>query len=142
MLIVISDTLGGRMGAVLSALIVIFCAIGAYASTFTMFSLILLLVLGVVGYLMKKFGYPIPPMLLGILVGKTMDTALRRALMQYATNPLDMVLRPFGLAIMAFLIIMTIFSIRTTKSTSKAATESADEFDADHGAEFAEDENA
>ena len=128
--------------SILMPLIVIFCAIGAYASTFTMFSLILLLVLGVVGYLMKKFGYPIPPMLLGILVGKTMDTALRRALMQYATNPLDMVLRPFGLAIMAFLIIMTIFSIRTTKSTSKAATESADEFDADHGAEFAEDENA
>ena len=106
---------------VLMPIIVIFCAIGSYASTYTRFSLILLLVFGVIGYLMKKFGYPVPPMLLGLLVGGTMDTALRRAVIQYSNNPVEMVTRPFGIAIMVFLIVMTIFSIRTTNKTKNAS---------------------
>ena len=106
---------------VLMPMIIIFCAIGSYASTYTRFSIVLLLVFGIVGYLMKKFGYPVPPMLLGMLVGGTMDSALRRAVIQYSNEPLEMVTRPFGIGIMIFLVIMTIFSIRTTKSTKDAS---------------------
>ena len=106
---------------VLMPMIIIFCAIGSYASTYTRFSIVLLLGFGIVGYLMKKFGYPVPPMLLGMLVGGTMDSALRRAVIQYSNEPLEMVTRPFGIGIMIFLVIMTIFSIRTTKSTKDAS---------------------
>ena len=106
--------------SLLMPLIVIFCAIGAYATTYTKFSLILLLVFGVLGYLMKVFGYPIPPMLLGLLVGNTMDTALRRAMMQYGNAPLEMITRPFGIGIFCFLMLMLFFSIRTTKRTKQA----------------------
>ena len=60
-------------------------------------------------------------MLLGMLVGGTMDSALRRAVIQYSNEPLEMVTRPFGIGIMIFLVIMTIFSIRTTKSTKDAS---------------------
>ncbi len=108
---------------VLMPLIVIFCAIGSYASTYTRFSIVVLLVFGIIGYLMKKFGYPVPPMLLGMLVGGTMDSALRRAVIQYSNDIGEMVTRPFGIAIMIFLIVMTVFSIRTTQSTKDASKE-------------------
>jgi len=110
----------------LMPLIVLFCAIGAYATTFTKTSLIILLVFGVLGFLMKTFKYPVPPMLLGLLIGNTMDTALRRAMMQYGNDPLGMVTRPFGIGIMVFLLIMLYFSVKTTKSTKAAHADMAD----------------
>jgi len=112
--------------SLLMPIIVLVCAIGAYATTFTKFSLVLLLVFGLIGFLMKVFKYPIPPMLLGLLIGNTMDTALRRAMMQYGNDPLGMVTRPFGIGIMVFLLIMLYFSIKTTKSTKAARADMAD----------------
>jgi len=112
--------------SLLMPIIVLFCAIGAYATTFTKFSLVLLLVFGLIGFLMKVFKYPIPPMLLGLLIGNTMDTALRRAMMQYGNDPWGMVTRPFGIGIMVFLLIMLYFSIKTTKSTKQAHADMAD----------------
>ena len=112
--------------SLLMPIIVLFCAIGAYATTFTKFSLVLLLVFGMIGFLMKVFKYPIPPMLLGLLIGNTMDTALRRAMMQYGNDPWGMVTRPFGIGIMVFLLIMLYFSIKTTKSTKQAHADMAD----------------
>lgn len=126
--------------SLLMPLIAIFCAIGAFATTYTKFSLILLLVFGVLGYLMKVFGYPIPPMLLGLLVGNTMDTALRRAMIQYSNDPLAMVTRPFGIAIFVFLLIMLYFSVRTTKST-KSSSKMAEKMEEERKAEFTSEED-
>ena len=126
--------------SLLMPLIAIFCAIGAFATTYTKFSLILLLVFGVLGYLMKVFGYPIPPMLLGLLVGNTMDTALRRAMIQYSNDPLAMVTRPFGVAIFVFLLIMLYFSVRTTKST-KSSSKMAEKMEEERKAEFTSEED-
>ncbi len=122
--------------SILMPLIIIFCAIGAYGSTYTRFSIVILLICGVVGYLMKKFGYPIPPMLLGLLVGNTMDSSLRRAVIQYSDNPVAMLTRPIGIAIIIFLVIMTFFSVRTTK-TSKTGEKEAAKLEAEIEAEEA-----
>lgn len=103
--------------------VMIFCVIGAYASTYTMSSILVLLFFGVVGMLMKIYGYPIPPMLLGILVGKTLDEYLRRAMLQYTSNPMGLLTRPIGIGISIFLIIMIILSFKTSKTTRKTDEE-------------------
>ena len=105
---------------ILMPFIVLACVVGSYATTNTMFSLLVLLFFGIVGMLMKTFGYPIPPMLLGLLVGSTMDQYLRRAMMQNADDPLGMITKPLGLAIMAFLIVMIILSFKTSKNTTRS----------------------
>lgn len=103
--------------------ITIFCVIGAYASTYTFTSVLMLLFFGIVGFLMKTFGYPIPPMLLGILIGRTLDEYFRRAVLQNAGDPIAMLTRPIGLAISAFLILMIILSFKTSRSTTKTDDE-------------------
>ena len=105
--------------------IVIFCVVGAYASTYTLSSLIVLLFFGVVGMLMKIYGYPIPPMLLGILIGRTLDEYMRRAVLQNANDFIGMITRPIGLAISVFLILMIILSFKTSKITNKSDEELA-----------------
>ncbi len=108
---------------ILMPIIAVFCAVGSYASTYTMFSLLVLLVFGVVGMLMKTFKYPIPPMLLGILVGRTMDEYLRRTMLQYTNNPVGIFTRPIGIGITIFLTIMIILSLKTAKTTRKTDEE-------------------
>lgn len=92
--------------------ILVLCAVGAYGTTNTPFALIQLAVFGILGYLMKRFHYPIAPFVLGLLVGKTADTALRRALMQYSGNLLGMVTRPFGLVILCALTLLCVVELR------------------------------
>ena len=96
-------------------MIAVFCAVGAYGTTNTPFSLIQLAFFGVLGLLMKVYHYPIAPLVLGMLVGNTADTCLRRALTQYADNIGGMILRPFGLGVMVALVLVFILSIRSDK---------------------------
>lgn len=92
--------------------VLVLCAVGAYGTTNTPFALVQLAVFGVLGYLMKRFHYPIAPFVLGLLVGKTADTALRRALMQYSGDLLGMVTRPFGLVILGVLTLLCVVELR------------------------------
>lgn len=93
--------------------IAVLCAVGAYGTTNTPFALVQLAVFGLLGYLMKRFQYPIAPFVLGLLVGKTADTALRRALMQYAGDFSGMLLRPFGLVILVVLSALLILGLKS-----------------------------
>ena len=69
-----------------------------------------------------------------------MDTALRRAMIQYSNDPLAMVTRPFGIAIFVFLLIMLYFSVRTTKST-KSSSKMAEKMEEERKAEFTSEED-
>ena len=55
--------------------------VGAYASERTAFALGLTVAIGVVGYALRRFGYPLVPLLLGFLLGPPLETNFRRALM-------------------------------------------------------------
>ena len=111
---------------ILMPFVVIFCVVGAYATTNTIYSIVILLFFGIVGMLMKTYGYPIPPMLLGILIGRTMDEYFRRAILQYPNDPVGLLTRPIGIAISIFLIFMIIMSFKTSKTTSKTDEELAE----------------
>ena len=111
--------------SLLMPMIAVFCAVGAYGTTNTPFSLIQLAFFGVLGLLMKVYHYPIAPLVLGMLVGNTADTCLRRALTQYADNIGGMILRPFGLGVMVALILVFILSIRSDTKSKAASKESS-----------------
>ena len=105
--------------SLLMPLVAVLCAIGAYSATGTPFALIQLVFFGLLGYLMKLFHYPIAPFVLGLLIGPTADTSLRRALMQYSDNVAAMVTRPFGLALIVVLIILFVLGLKSDRSTKE-----------------------
>lgn len=55
-------------------------AVGVYSVHATTFDLLLMAVLGVVGYLLRKQGVPMAPLILGFVLGDLMEQNLRRAL--------------------------------------------------------------
>lgn len=105
--------------SLLMPLVAVLCAIGAYSATGTPFALIQLMIFGLLGYLMKVYHYPIAPFVLGLLIGPTADTSLRRALMQYSDNVLQMITRPFGLGLMVVLVLLFVLGLKSERSSRK-----------------------
>lgn len=60
--------------------ILFFAALGSYAANIQAFDLFLLLVLGLLGLLMRRFGLPVLPLILGVILGPLMETKLREAM--------------------------------------------------------------
>ena len=114
---------------ILMPLIVLLCAVGAYGTMNNKFSLLILLVFGIIGMFMKLFGYPMPPMILGMLIGSQMDKAFRRAIIQYSGNYVAMVTRPIGIGILVFLIVMVVISVRSTRRTQTVSSASVEQFE-------------
>lgn len=65
---------------VLVPIIFVLCAVGSFAIAGRMFDVYVMLVFGVVGYLLRQFGYPMAPLVLGIVLGDLLEKNLRRAL--------------------------------------------------------------
>ncbi len=63
--------------AAIAPMIVVSCAIGAYAIQNAMFDIWLMLVFGVIGYVFKKLGYPLAPLTLALVLGSRTEDAFR-----------------------------------------------------------------
>jgi putative tricarboxylic transport membrane protein len=65
---------------VLVPFIVVVSAIGVYSGKSTTFDLVLMVALGVGGYVLRRLGVPMAPLILGLVLGKILEQSLRRAL--------------------------------------------------------------
>lgn len=65
---------------VLSAIVVLFCLVGAYASRNSISDVWMIVIFGVLGYLFEKFKFPISPMVLGAILGPIGETAFMRSM--------------------------------------------------------------
>ena len=91
---------------VLAAVILAYCGIGIFALHNVTFDLWTLLIFGIIGFSMKTLGFPLAPMILGVVLGNIAELNLSRA---FATSD-DLTLfftRPWSL----FFLILGAFSI-------------------------------
>jgi len=75
------------------------CVIGPFAITQRLFDIWVMLAFGILGYLMRRMRYPLPPLVLGIILGDLLDKNLRRGLIisdgglePFFTRPISAVL--------------------------------------------------
>jgi putative tricarboxylic transport membrane protein len=66
---------------VLYPLIVGISMVGVYSVSNSVFDVWMLMGFGLLGYAMRKFGYPAAPLILGMVLGKRLELALRQSLM-------------------------------------------------------------
>jgi putative tricarboxylic transport membrane protein len=67
--------------AALFPVVLVLCVIGAYALNNTMSNVYVLLAFGVLGYAMVKFGFPLAPFILGVILGDQIEINLVRSIM-------------------------------------------------------------
>jgi putative tricarboxylic transport membrane protein len=67
--------------SIIAPCILVVCAIGAYTVHNSTFDVVMMLVFGVVGYVMKKCNYPLAPLVLAIVLGDKAEEAFRQSLL-------------------------------------------------------------
>jgi putative tricarboxylic transport membrane protein len=58
----------------------LFCIVGAYSLKGTLFDVGVMLVFGIIGYLLRKLGFPLAPAVLALILGPFMEKSLRTSL--------------------------------------------------------------
>ena len=85
---------------ILGPLIVAFTFIGAYSLRFQMLDIWIVILFGVIGYVMRKFGFPIAPLVLAAVLAKLLETSLMQSLVLSHGSPVIFFTRPISLVFM------------------------------------------
>lgn len=78
-------------------LILLFCLIGAYSINANVVDVIIMIIFGIVGYMMKKLDYEAAPLILAFVLGPLFENALRQSLMMSRGSFLIFFARPISL---------------------------------------------
>ncbi len=89
-------------------LILVLSAVGTYAIQNNPIDIYWMLGFGIVGYFMKVYGFPVAPVILGIILGPLMDVSYRRAMISVRDDPLafatGFLVNPLSLGLTLFLL--------------------------------------
>jgi putative tricarboxylic transport membrane protein len=110
--------------AALFPVVLVLCVVGAYALNNTMANVYVLAAFGLLGYAMVKFGFPLAPFILGVILGDEIERNLIRAIMS-DPNPWLFVTRPISgalLALSAASIVAALWQHRRQARRAAAAT--------------------
>jgi putative tricarboxylic transport membrane protein len=67
--------------SIIAPIILVLCAIGAYTVHNSTFDVMLMMVFGVLGYVLKKCNYPLAPLVLAIVLGDKAEESFRQSLL-------------------------------------------------------------
>ncbi|WP_256832118.1 MULTISPECIES: tripartite tricarboxylate transporter permease, partial [unclassified Paenibacillus] len=98
------------------------CFIGVYTLSNSFFDVGLMMVFGILGYFMKKFDFPLTPLILSVVIGKMIETNLRQSLLvskndmtMFFTRPLSLTFMLLTILILCFPVIKKIYEITVAK---------------------------
>jgi putative tricarboxylic transport membrane protein len=113
---------------ILGPLIVFFSVLGTYSIRFQAFDVWVMLIFGVIGYFMRKLGFPVAPMVLATVIAQMMETSLGQSLLISQGSPLIFFTRPISAVFMglAFLSIGRGIWIQMRSKAPEVAIEEPD----------------
>ncbi|HEX9017469.1 MAG TPA: tripartite tricarboxylate transporter permease [Chloroflexota bacterium] len=94
---------------ILGPLIVLFSVIGAYSVRYLVFDVWVALLFGIIGYLMRKFGFPMAPVVLATILAQMLETSLKQSLAISHGDPTVFFTRPISVV---FMVIGTVVIVR------------------------------
>ncbi|WP_306754102.1 tripartite tricarboxylate transporter permease [Paracoccus actinidiae] len=88
--------------------ILVFACMGTIAANPSVIELMMLVAFGIMGFIMRRYDYPIAPVVVGLILGPMADSALRRSLQMSLGDPMILLQHPgsavmIGIAVIALL---------------------------------------
>lgn len=106
-------------------IVIVLCVVGAYAVNNSSFDMWVMFGLGIFGYIMIKFGFPVAPMVLGIILGPIMEPNFRRALIASKMNWFTFFTRPMSCGFIIAAVVLSILMYRNSHGGKKKKTKEA-----------------
>jgi len=106
---------------ILFPLILVFCLIGVYSLNFSQVEITLMIGFGVLGYLMKKYKFEMPPLVLALVLGPMIESNLRLSLLMSQGDPTTFLRRPLSAVFMIISIVLIVLSMVPSLQKRRAA---------------------
>lgn len=98
--------------------ILVFVFMGAFAANYSSYDILALLGFSFVGFLMRRYGWPRPPLILGLVLGTKMELYLWLSVARFG---LEWLLRPGVIALFVLVAASFLYPILKGRSENKAA---------------------
>jgi putative tricarboxylic transport membrane protein len=85
---------------ILTPIVLAICLFAAYAESGNVFTVWLALLFGILGYFLRKYGFPVAPIVLAIVLGSMIEISFRRSLILSDGSLAILVTRPVALVIL------------------------------------------
>ncbi|MEQ8709791.1 MAG: tripartite tricarboxylate transporter permease [Rhodospirillales bacterium] len=95
---------------ILIPIIGVLCVTGTFAINNVTFEVMLIAILGASGYLLLCFGFPMAPLVLGLVLGPMIETNLRNGLTANELNPMIFLTRPISGTLLAGAVLTVLWS--------------------------------
>jgi TctA family transporter len=107
---------------ILLPLILMFSIVGAFAVNNAVFDLWIVLILGLLGWIMEENGFPVAPMVLGMVLGKIVEESFTNSMIKADGNIIAFFDRPIagGLAFVFFSIWLLPIVTRLVKRRNRS----------------------
>ncbi len=90
--------------------ILFFASLGTYANNANVFDLYLLLVVGALGFMMRRYGLPLLPAIIGVILGPFAEEQLRQAL-QISNGQLSGLVDPFAVVVYVIVALIVLWPV-------------------------------
>jgi len=97
--------------SILGPCIFVFATVGAFGISNSMIDVWVMFAFGLIGYVMKKFDFPIAPLIIALVLGELAEISLRRGMRMADNNLSEFLFRPIGGTILALTVITLLFTI-------------------------------
>ncbi len=91
--------------------ILFFATLGGYAVNLQAFDLVLLLVLGLLGFAMRRFGIPVLPLIIGVILGPRAESQLRKSMQLSAGDPAGLFSEPIAVVVYAIIALVLLWPL-------------------------------
>lgn len=103
--------------------IFVLCVVGSFAVSGRIFDVWVMIAFGLIGFMMRETGFPVAPMILGVVLGPILDNNLRRSLSISQGDPLQFVSRPISIVIACMVLFIVLVSLPPVQRAIRAALE-------------------
>jgi putative tricarboxylic transport membrane protein len=87
--------------------ILVFATLGAYSLHQSVVDLVTLYVFGLLGFVMRRFGFPVAPAVIGLILGPLAESQFRRALAISQGDPTVFLTHPISATLLALAVVIT-----------------------------------
>ena len=109
---------------IMMPIILVLCVVGAFSLANQMYHVAVAIAFGVIGFFMKRYGFPGAPLVLGVILGPIAEKNLDRAL-QLSKNDWSIFFRrPISVTFLALSVLMIVLSILSAMRENKSSGQS------------------
>jgi len=101
-------------------IIFVLCAVGSFAIAGRLFDVYVMVAFGILGFFLRGFGYPMAPLVLGIVLGDLLEKNLRRALLLSDGDLTPFFTRPISACVAALIFATVGFKIYSLATKGRA----------------------